>query len=40
MPLGNILQIFYTKSYDTANERVLIFNSSVSDIVRKRNANF
>jgi len=31
-------KIFSTKSYDVANECVLIFNCSVSDIVREKNA--
>jgi len=39
--INNVFRkIFSTKSYDTANERVLIINCSKSDIVRKRNANF
>jgi len=33
-------KIFSTKSYDIANECVLIFNCSVSDIVYKRKAKF
>jgi len=33
-------KIFSTKSYDIANECVLIFNCSVSEIVYKRKANF
>jgi len=33
-------KIFSTKSYNIANECVLIFNCSVSDIVYKRKAKF